>query len=236
MAVSDQPPGSLYLVPSPIGNLGDVTYRSIETLSAVNSIACEDTRHSRRLLSRYGIDKPLFSVHEHNEHRAVPKVRDLLESGLDVAYLSNAGTPGISDPGFTLVRMACEAGLPVQVLPGPTALIPALVQSGLPVHSFTFKGFAPRKSGPRRRALEMEAASPHTLIFYESPYRVARLLTDTLDVLGDRPAALVREVTKLHEETLRGTVSELLSNLADRTLKGECVVLVAGAGRGAAPS
>ena len=234
MVVSDQPPGSLYLVPSPIGNLGDVTYRSIETLSAVNSIACEDTRHSRRLLSRYGIDKPLLSVHEHNEHRAVPKVRDLLESGLDVAYLSNAGTPGISDPGFTLVRMACDADLPVQVLPGPTALIPALVQSGLPVHSFTFKGFAPRRAGPRRKALAMEAASPHTLIFYESPYRVTRLLADTLDVLGDRPAALVREATKLHEETLRGTVSELLSHLADRTLKGECVVLVAGAGRGVA--
>lgn len=236
MAVSDQPPGSLYLVPSPIGNLGDVTYRSIETLSAVNSIACEDTRHSRRLLSRYGIDKPLFPVHEHNEHKAVDKVRHLLESGQDIAYLSNAGTPGISDPGFTLVRMACEAGLPVQVLPGPTALIPALVQSGLPVHSFTFKGFAPRKVGSRRRALEMEVASPHTLIFYESPYRVVRLLTDVLDVLGDRRAALVREATKLHEETLRGTVSELLANLTDRTLRGECVVLVAGAGRGATTS
>lgn len=233
MAVSDPPPGSLYLVPSPIGNLGDVTYRSIETLSAVDSIACEDPRHSRRLLSRYGIDKPLFSVHEHNEHRAVPKVRNLLESGMDVAYLSNAGTPGISDPGFTLVRMACEAGLQVRVLPGPTALVPALVQSGLPVHSFTFKGFAPRKSGPRRKSLESEVASPHTLIFYESPHRVVRLLTDVLDVLGDRRAALVREATKLHEETLRGTVSELLANLADRTLKGECVVLISGVERGA---
>ena len=236
MDVSDQPPGSLYLVPSPIGNLGDVTYRSIETLSRVNSIACENTRHSRRLLSRYGIDKPIFSVHEHNEHKAVHKVRSLLESGLDVAYLSNAGTPGISDPGFTLVRMACDVGLQVRVLPGPTALIPALVQSGLPVHSFTFKGFPPRKPGPRRRSLEYEAASPHTLIFYESPHRVVRLLNDVLDVLGDRRAALVREATKLHEETLRGTVSDLLANLAGRTLKGECVVLVAGAGRGATTS
>ena len=236
MAVSDQSPGSLYLVPSPIGNLGDVTFRSIETLSTVNSIACEDPRHSRKLLSLYGIDKPLFSVHEHNEHRTVPKVRGLLESGLDVAYLSNAGTPGISDPGFTLVRMAYGAGLQVRVLPGPTALIPALVQSGLPVHSFTFKGFVPRKPGPRRKSLNIEVASPHTLIFYESPHRVVRLLTDVLDVLGDRRAALVREATKLHEETMRGTVSELLSNLADRTLKGECVVLVAGVERGATPS
>lgn len=227
------PPGSgrLFLVPTPIGNLADMTLRGIEILRNVQRIACEDTRRSLRLLRRYEIDRPLEPLHEHNELQAVARLRTALLEGQDVAYISDAGTPGISDPGYRLVRMAHESGIPVSVLPGPTALIPALVQSGLPVHSFTFKGFAPRRPGPRRRSLEQERDSPHTLIYYESPHRVPSLLASMLEILGDRSAAVVRELSKLHEETLRGTVSELAEALTHRRLKGECIVLVAGRDR-----
>ncbi len=220
--------GTLSLVSSPIGNLGDITFRAVEILAAADIVACEDTRHSSRLLAHYGIRKTLVSFHEHNELSALERIRTELTGGKDVAYLSDAGTPGIADPGFRLVRMAYSNGLNIQVLPGPVALIPALVQSGLPLHSFTFKGFAPRKSGGRQRDLESEKGSPHTLIYYESPNRVGKLLGDMLLILGDRPAALVREISKIHEETLRGTVSSLLNQVHSRTLKGECVVIVGG--------
>ncbi len=221
--------GTLYLVPTPIGNLGDITYRAVSTLAAADLIACEDTRHSRRLLQRYEIGKPVMAFHEHNERRVLAQVRARLLEGLDIAYITDAGTPGIADPGFRLVRMAHAHGIQVTVLPGATAMIPALVQSGLPVHSFTFKGFAPRKTGARQKSLIQEKGNPHTLIYYESPYRVIRLLEDMYAILGDRPAALVRELSKVHEETLRGSLAALLAQLRNRTLKGECVVLVAGA-------
>ncbi len=228
--MTSDPRGTLFLVPGPIGNLGDITYRGVQVLAAADIIACEDTRHSARLLAHYEIRKPLLSCHEHNELRVLARIKGELVAGKNVAYLSDAGTPGIADPGFRLVRMAHESGLDVHVLPGPVALIPALVQSGLPLHSFTFKGFAPRKSGGRQRDLEAEKANPHTLIYYESPYRVARLLADALRILGDRPAALVREISKIHEETLRGTVGSLLTQMHHQcTLRGECVVLVGGA-------
>lgn len=220
--------GTLYLVPTPIGNLGDMTFRAVQVLSAVDLIACEDTRHSRRLLARYEIAKPLLAFHEHNEMRMVERIRTLLAEGRDVAYISDAGTPGIADPGFRLVRMAHAHNLAVSVLPGATALIPALVQSGLPLHSFTFKGFAPRKPGARQRSLDQEKANPHTLIYYENAHRVPRLMEDMLAILGDRSAVLVRELSKRHEETLRGSLSTLIARLQTRTLKGECVVLVAG--------
>ncbi len=223
------PRGTLFLVPGPIGNLGDITYRGIEVLAAADIVACEDTRRSARLLAHYEIHKPLVSFHEHNELRVLDRIKGELTAGKKVAYLSDAGTPGIADPGFRLVRMAHGAGLAVHVLPGPVALIPALVQSGLPLHSFTFKGFAPRKSGGRQRDLEAEKANPHTLVYYESPHRVQKLLADVLLIMGDRPAALVREISKRHEETLRGTVGSLLAQTQHRMLKGECVVLVGGA-------
>ncbi len=225
------PHGTLFLVPGPIGNLGDITYRGVEVLAAADIVACEDTRRSARLLAHYHIRKPLVAFHEHNERRVLDRIRTELTAGKTVAYLSDAGTPGIADPGFRLVRMAHEAGLPVHVLPGPVALIPALVQSGLPLHSFTFKGFAPRKSGGRQRDLAAERANPHTLVYYENPHRVPQLLADTLLIMGDRPAALVREISKIHEETLRGTVSSLLAHVQGRTLRGECVVLVGGASK-----
>ncbi len=221
--------GTLFLVSGPIGNLGDITYRGVEVLAAADVVACEDTRHSARLLTHYGIRKPLISCHEHNELRVLDRIKEELTAGKNVAYLSDAGTPGIADPGFRLVRMAHQEGLDVHVLPGPAALIPALVQSGLPLHSFTFKGFAARKSGRRRRDLEAERGNPHTLVYYESPHRVPQLLADALTIMGDRPAALVREISKLHEETLRGTVGSLLAQTQRRTLKGECVVLIGGA-------
>ncbi len=231
MAEQDQLSGTLYLVPTPIGNLGDITYRAVATLASVDLIACEDTRHSRRLLERYKIGKPVISFHEHNEQSALSRIRDRLLAGNHVAYITDAGTPGIADPGFRLVRMAHQHKIEVSVLPGPTAIIPALIQSGLPVHSFTFKGFAPRKAGARQRSLKEEKGRPHTLIYYESPHRVSRLLEDMLTVLGDRPAALVRELSKIHEETLRGSLSDLVTLMRDRSLKGECVVLVTGAGQ-----
>lgn len=215
-------------MPSPIGNLGDVTYRGIEVLAGADIIVCEDTRHSARLLAYYDIVKPLLSFHEHNELKVLGRIKKELNAGKDVAYLSDAGTPGIADPGFRLVRMAHQENLQVYVLPGPVAMIPALVQSGLPLHSFTFKGFAPRKSNGRRKDLEAEKINPHTLIYYESPHRIEKLLTDMLETLGDRPAALVREISKMHEETLRGKVSSILAIVQKRKPRGECVLLVGG--------
>ncbi len=231
MAESGRLTGTLYLVPTPIGNLGDITYRAVSALATADLIACEDTRHSQRLLQHYEIRKPVMAFHEHNEQRVLAHIRTRLLEGHDVACITDAGTPGIADPGFRLVRMAHEHHIAVTVLPGATALIPALVQSGLPLHSFTFKGFAPRKTGARQKSLIQEKNSPHTLIYYESPYRVLRLLQDMFTILGDRPAALVRELSKVHEETLRGSLSALLAQLQNRVLKGECVVLVAGAVR-----
>ena len=176
----------LYLVATPIGHLGDVSLRALEVLRAADVIACEDTRHSATLLRRYEIDKPLIAFHEHNEDASARGILNLLAQGKTVAVVSDAGTPGISDPGFTLVRACIEAGQQFTVIPGPSAFVMALVMSGLPSHSFTFRGFAPRKSGQRQTFLRVDAESPHTLIYYESPFRVKELLQDALTVFGDR--------------------------------------------------
>ena len=218
----------LYLVATPIGNLGDIGLRALETLRAVDLIAAEDTRKTGRLLKQYDIDTPQFSYHEHNERQAVERIIGALRSGRSVAVVTNAGTPGISDPGFSAVRRALEEGLPLTVIPGPTGLIAALALSGLPLHSFTFRGFPPRKSAARRRFLEVDAASPHTLVFYESPHRLAAFLTDALAVYGDRPAALANDLTKLYEQVRRGAISTLLESVEDARLRGEYIVVISG--------
>jgi len=195
----------LYLVATPIGNLGDISLRALETLRSVDLIAAEDTRKTGRLLKHHGIDTPQFSYHEHNEEQAVERIVGALRGGRSVAVVTNAGTPGISDPGFTAVRRAVEEGLPVSAVPGPTGLITALVLSGLPLHSFTFRGFAPRKTAARRRFLEVD-----------------------VDSYGDRPAAVANDLTKLHERVQRGTVGSLLEAVADRKLLGEFIVVIGG--------
>jgi 16S rRNA (cytidine1402-2'-O)-methyltransferase len=223
----------LYLVATPIGNLGDITLRALEALKAADVIASEDTRKTGILLKHFGISRPQMTFEEHNEDRAGARIMELLAEGKTVAVVSEAGTPGISDPGYTLVRRAIEAGEEVTMTPGPAAVIMAVVLSGLPVHSFTYRGFPPHKGGPRRRFLQVDAQSPHTLVFYESPYRVEAFLRDALEVYGDRPAAIARELTKLHETIDRGTLSELLARAQQGKARGEYVIVIGGAGRGA---
>jgi 16S rRNA (cytidine1402-2'-O)-methyltransferase len=219
----------LYLVATPIGNLEDITLRALATLRSVGVVASEDTRKTGRLLKHYDIQKPQMAFHEHNEERAGERIIELLREGQSVALVTNAGTPGVSDPGFTLVRRAIAADLEVTMIPGPAGLVMAVVLSGLPVHSFTFRGFPPRKSGPRRRFLAVDRESPHTLIFYESPYRLPAFLVDALEVYGDRPAALANDLTKLYEKVERGTIASLLESVQDKGLKGEFTVVIAGA-------
>jgi len=224
----------LYLVATPIGNLGDITLRALETLRAVDYIASEDTRTTGVLLKHFDIHKPQIAFHEHNEQRAGERLIGLLHSGASVALVTDAGTPGISDPGYSLVRRAVDAEIPVTMIPGPAGLIMAVVLSGLPLHSFTFRGFPPRKSGQRRRFLAVDKESPHTLIFYESPFRLAAFLEDALAVYGDRPAALANDLTKLYERVERATLSSLLSTVRDAgKLKGEYIVVIGGAGTAA---
>src|SRR5512135_1384268 len=221
----------LYLVATPIGNLGDITLRALEVLKSVDMIASEDTRKTGLLLKHFGISKPQLAFEEHNEDRAGERIMGLLAQGRSVALVTEAGTPGISDPGFTLVRRALGAGEEVTMVPGPSAAIMALVLSGLPVHSFTFRGFAPRKPGARRRFLEVDAAGPHTLIFYESPYRLLDLLEDALAVYGDRSAAVAHELTKMHESVMRGRLSELVEQIRQGKPRGEYVVVIGGVDR-----
>ena len=219
----------LYLVATPIGNLDDITLRALSTLREVDMIASEDTRKTGLLLKHFGISKPQIAFHEHNEQRAGQHLEDLLKQGKSVALVTNAGTPGISDPGYTLVRRAINAHIEVTMIPGPTALIMALVLSGLPVHSFTFRGFPPRRSGPRCRFIEIDKEAPHTLIFYESPYRLEPFLQDALEVLGDREAAVANDLTKMFECVQRGTLSSLLQWVQQQPkLKGEFIVVIAG--------
>jgi 16S rRNA (cytidine1402-2'-O)-methyltransferase len=219
----------LYLVATPIGNLGDITLRALETLRQVDIIASEDTRKTGLLLKHFDIQKPQIAFHEHNEQQAGERIEQMLRQGLSVALVTNAGTPGISDPGFTLVRRAIQAQIPVTLIPGPTALIMALVLSGLPVHSFTFRGFPPRKTVGRRKFMEVDKNSPHTLIFYESPYRLEGFLRDALAVYGDRPAAIANDLTKLFEKVERGTLSSLLTTISQSTPRGEYIIVIAGA-------
>jgi 16S rRNA (cytidine1402-2'-O)-methyltransferase len=218
----------LYLVSTPIGNLSDITLRALEVLRQVDLVASEDTRKTGLLLKHFGIKKPQVSFHEYNEEQAGYEIMQHIAQGKSVALVSNAGTPGISDPGFSLVQRAIRAGVPVTMIPGPTAFVMALVLSGLPAHSFIFRGFPPRKSGKRRRFLEEDKDSPYTLIFYESPYRLKAFLKDALEVLGDRPAALSNELTKMFENVARGTLSELLVQLGDSEPRGEYTVVIAG--------
>ncbi len=218
----------LTLVSTPIGNLGDISLRALETLRAADLVVSEDTRKTGIMLKHFEISKPQLSFFEGNESKHLPRVMSALQEGRQVALVSNAGTPGISDPGFTLVRAALDAGIEVSAVPGPTALIMALVLSGLPVHSFTFRGFPPRKPGPRRRFLEVDQDSPHTLIFYESPHRLLAFLKDALEVYGDRPAAIANDLTKKFESVMRGNLSDLIAQLPEEKLLGEYTVVIHG--------
>jgi 16S rRNA (cytidine1402-2'-O)-methyltransferase len=217
----------LYLVATPIGNLTDISLRALDTLRRADCIASEDTRKTGLLLAHFDIKKPQISFHEHNEIRVAKKIVALLKDGKSVALVTNSGTPGISDPGFVLVRSAIEAGLEVTMIPGATAFVMALILSGLATHSFTFRGFPPRTSSKRKKFLAVDKDSPHTLVYYESPYRVRGFLQDALEVFGDRPAALAKELTKVFESVRRARLSQLLAQL-EESPKGEYVVLIAG--------
>jgi 16S rRNA (cytidine1402-2'-O)-methyltransferase len=220
----------LYLVATPIGNLSDISLRALEVLREVDFIASEDTRKTGRLLKHFEIKCLQISFHEHNERRTLPRIVGLLKTGKSVALVTNAGTPGISDPGFTLVRAAIEHGIEFTMIPGPAALVMALVLSGLAVHSFNFRGYPPRKPSQRRTFLAGDKDSPHTLIYYESPYRLRAFLADAVTIFGDRPAALAKELTKMFESIRRGPLSGLLAQLEEKP-KGEYVVVIAGAER-----
>lgn len=221
-------PGTLWLVGTPIGNLGDVSERAGRTLGAVDVIACEDPRRTRKLLSHLGVTaRRLVSFNEGNERRQVPFLLDHLRAGRDVAVVSDAGMPGLSDPGYRLVVACAAEGVPVDVVPGPSAAIAALVISGLPAARFAFEGFLPRKAGERRARLSSLAEDPRTVVVFESPRRVRALLADALAALGDRRAVVVRELTKVHQEVLRGRLSELPPRLAEEVM-GEVVVVIEG--------
>ncbi len=227
--------GILYLVATPIGNLQDMSFRAIETLKAVDLIACEDTRHSRKLLTHHGISNKLVSYHEHNEAKRVEEFSRLLEAGKSIAIISDAGTPAISDPGFTMVQKANELTISVVPIPGPAAFVNAAIVSGLPTDSLFFGGFLPSKKGERRKRLEEVKEIPATLIFYESPHRLGKSLADCLEVLGDRQAAVVREITKLHEETIRGGLRDLSQYFSSAISKGEFVLVIDRAGKNDLP-
>jgi 16S rRNA (cytidine1402-2'-O)-methyltransferase len=219
-------PGTLYLVATPIGNLEDMTLRAIRTLRECDIVAAEDTRHSGQLLKHFGITKPLISYFRFNEAKRSEEIIDRLRRGEKVALVTDAGTPGISDPGERVVRAAIEAGLRVEPVPGPCALVAGLTASGLSTQEFHFVGFLPPKSAARRRILEQLAVVPGTLVLYESPYRIEKLLTDLADILPRRQVVLAREVTKRFEEFLRGSPAELLALQKNRVLKGEFVVMI----------
>jgi len=218
----------LYLIATPIGNLNDITLRALTVLREVDVVASEDTRKTGLLLKHFDMHKPQIAFHEYNEQRAGEQIEQLLRQGKSVAVVTNAGTPGISDPGFTLVRRAIKAEMEVTMIPGPTAFVMALVLSGLPVHGFTFRGFPPRKSAARRKFMEVDKESPHTLIFYESPYRLEAFLSDALEVFGDREAAIANDLTKMFESVIRGTLSELVQQVGKEKPRGEYIVVIGG--------
>jgi 16S rRNA (cytidine1402-2'-O)-methyltransferase len=219
--------GAIYLVATPIGNLEDITLRALRILREADVIACEDTRHTRKLLTHFEIQKPVLSYHEHNEAQRAIELVERAHAGQSVAVVTDAGMPGISDPGFRVVRAAIEAGVAVVSIPGPAAVVAALAASGLPTDSFHFAGFLPAKKGQRRKAIEALAGIEATLVFYEAPHRVVETLDEVRNVLGERPVVVARELTKVHEEFLRGTTSEVLAELSSRTtIKGEITVLI----------
>jgi len=219
--------GTLYLVATPIGNLADITHRALQILKDVDLIACEDTRHTHKLLQHYGITTKTISYHEHNEQQRAAQLIDLLKQGRDVAVVSDAGTPSISDPGFRLVRAAIESEVTVVPVPGPSALIAALIAAGLPTDEFFFAGFLPARANTRRARLSELRMLPGTLIFYEAPHRLAATLKDAHELLGEREAVVARELTKLHEEIKRGRLSELAGYFeSEDRARGEIVVLI----------
>jgi len=218
----------LYVVPTPIGNLEDITLRAIRVLKESAIILSEDTRTSGFLLKHFEIKAPLWSHHKFNEHRTVEQIAERIASGQNISLISDAGTPGISDPGFLLIRTCIEKGIEVECLPGATAFVPALVSSGLPCDRFVFEGFLPQKKG-RMKRIEALKEEERTIVFYESPFRLVKLLQQLAEVLGtERRCSVSREITKLHEETVRGTVSELISHFETKGVKGEIVVVVEG--------
>jgi 16S rRNA (cytidine1402-2'-O)-methyltransferase len=218
--------GVLYLVATPIGNLEDITLRALRILKEVDQIACEDTRHSLKLLNHFGIQKPLISYHEHNEITRAAELVHAMEQGAAIALISDAGMPLVSDPGHRLVALAIRHHIPVVPIPGAAALLAALSASGLPSEEFLFLGFLPARSGERRRALEHLRIEDRTLVFYEAPHRIAETVADAREILGDRLACLARELTKMHEEFRRGRLSELEEELAERPVKGEITLII----------
>jgi 16S rRNA (cytidine1402-2'-O)-methyltransferase len=220
-------PGTLYLVATPIGNLADITHRALQVLNDVDLIACEDTRHTHKLLNHYGINTKTISYHEHNEQQRATELIERLKQGSNIAVVSDAGTPLINDPGFRLVRAAIENEIAVVPVPGPSALITALIAAGLPTDEFFFAGFLPSRASARRARLAELQSVPGTLIFYEAPHRLAETLKDAYEILGEREAVVARELTKLHEEIRRGKLSELTADYAEKTdIRGEIVVLI----------
>lgn len=224
-------PGTLYVVATPIGNLEDISYRAVRVLKEADLIACEDTRHTAKLLHHYGIDKPTVSYHEHNEAARAEELVAKLSAGLNIAQVSDAGMPGISDPGYRVIKLAIERGVPVVPIPGASAMVTALAASGLPTDIFQFLGFLPAKSGQRRTMLETLRAAEHTTVVYEAPHRIAETMKDIVELLGaERPVVLARELTKVHEEFIRGSATQVLHRVQEHELKGEITLLV---GKGA---
>jgi 16S rRNA (cytidine1402-2'-O)-methyltransferase len=220
-------PGTLYVVATPIGNLEDISYRAVRVLKEADLIACEDTRHTAKLLNHYGIDKPMVSYHEHNEAARAEELVAKLTAGLNIAQVSDAGMPGISDPGYRVIHLAIERGVRVVPIPGPSALVAALAASGLPTDSFQFLGFLPAKSGQRRTMLETLRDAQHTTVVYEAPHRIVETMKDIVELLGsERPVALARELTKVHEEFIRGSAAEVLRRVQEQELKGEITLLI----------
>lgn len=218
--------GCLYLVGTPIGNLEDITLRALRILKEADQIACEDTRHTQKLLAHYDIHKPLVSYHEHNEGKRAAELAATMEQGAKIALVSDAGMPLVSDPGHRLVTLCLQKEIPVVPVPGPSALLAALSGSGMPTEEFLFVGFLPARSGERRRALERLRIEERTIILYEAPHRIAECVTDALEILGDRPACLAREVTKLHEEFRRAKLSGIRASLEERPVRGEITLIV----------
>ena len=220
--------GTLYVVPTPVGNLEDVTERALRVLREADLVLAEDTRTSGNLLRHFDIHRPMLSFHKFNEHQVVTSIVSRLQGGETMALVSDAGTPGISDPGYLLVREAIKAGVEVITLPGPTAFVPALVSSGLPCDKFCFEGFLPQKKGRMSRLEELKT-EPRTMIFYESPHRVVKMLEQMAEVFGnDRPVSVCREISKIHEESVRGTVAEALAHFMETEPRGEFVIVVGG--------
>jgi len=227
--------GRLILVPTPVGNREDLTPRALRVLAEADLVAAEDTRHTGQLLAGFGLKPRYLAFHEHNEEKQLPRLLAALAAGQRVALVSDAGTPGLCDPGFRAVRAALAAGHAVEALPGPTALIPALVASGLPCERFVFEGYLPRKPGARGTAFAALVTESRSTVFYETPHRLARSLAELAALLPERPVVVARELSKLHEEYWRGTATELAAALADRALRGEFVLVVGGAGAAAPP-